>query len=107
MFSLLQNCSLQVDLLLLSWVREFLSQGCAYLPTMAETPELQAVLSAVVLKGHSALKKPPISLAVCGTLQLVFSFQNIIWRVSKLIEVKEIFPMLLVLVSCMENSLLY
>lgn len=94
LFTFLQNCSLQVDLLLLSWVREFLSQGCAYLPTMAETPELQAVLSAVVLKGQSALKKPPISLAVCGTLQLVFSFQNIMWRVSKLNGVQEVFLML-------------
>lgn len=58
-----------------------MTQGAAYLPTMAETVDLQLVLSAVVSKGQSALKKPPISLAVCGTLQVVFQFQKIAWRV--------------------------
>lgn len=78
-----QNGSIEVDLLLLTWVRELLTQGAAYLPTMAETVDLQLVLSAVVSKGQSALKKPPISLAVCRTLQVVFQFQNISWKVRK------------------------
>ncbi|XP_034250537.1 serine/threonine-protein kinase SMG1 [Thrips palmi] len=88
--SLLDNCSLEVDLLLLTWVREILTQGAPYLPTMAETVDFQSVLSAVVSKGHSALKKPPISLAVCGTLQVVFQFQNISWRSNFLTSVTEL-----------------
>ncbi|KAK3930101.1 Serine/threonine-protein kinase SMG1 [Frankliniella fusca] len=88
--TLSDNCSMEIDLLLLSWVRELVTQGAAYLPTMAESCELQAVLSAVVLKGHTALKKPPILLAVSCTLQLVFSFQNILWKAGFLSSVTEL-----------------
>ncbi|KAJ1529376.1 hypothetical protein ONE63_006163 [Megalurothrips usitatus] len=88
--TLLDNCSSEVDHLLLSWVRELLSQGATYLPGMVDTVELQAVLSAVITKGHLALKKPPLSLDVCHTLQLVLSFQNVSWRANILQPVTEL-----------------
>lgn len=84
------NFSMEVDLLLLTWVRELMTQGATYLPTMAESVDLQLVLSAVVSKGQSALKRPPISLAVCRTLQLAFQFQNVSWKVNFLTSITEL-----------------